>query len=51
MYITDIEEQFIGDTYFPTIQYDKWKQKTILTHQKDEQNPHNFTIKIYEKKY
>ena len=50
MYITHIDESFDGDTFFPVVDYNKWNSKTILIHNKDEKNPHNFKVVVYEKR-
>ena len=41
MYITHIDEVFDGDTFFPDFELNNWNYKEILSHQKDEKNPHN----------
>ncbi len=50
MYITHIETAFDGDTLFPEINQENWSIKQIMSHQKDEKNPHNFNILVYNKK-
>ena len=49
MYITHIDEQFDGDTFFPEINYDSWQSSEFLNHKKDESNPHDFKIMVYNK--
>ena len=49
MYITHIDEQFDGDTFFPEINYSSWKSSEFLNHRKDEINPHDFKIMVYNK--
>ena len=49
MYVTHIEEYFDGDTFFPDVNYDNWKSTEILAHRKDENNPHDFKIMVYDK--
>ena len=44
MYITHIDEVFDGDTFFPDFELNHWNCKEILSHHKDEKNPHNFKI-------
>ena len=50
MYITHIDEVFDGDTFFPDFELNHWNYKEILSHQKDEKNPHNFSVIEYFKK-
>jgi dihydrofolate reductase len=50
MYITHIEQAFDGDTFFPKVDFSQWASVTIMTHIKDEENPHNFKVIQYEKK-
>ncbi len=49
MYVTHIDEYFDGDTFFPEINYDFWKSSEILNHRKDEINPHDFKVTVYDK--
>lgn len=50
LYITEIEHEFDGDTYFPEINKNEWmvvsKEKGI----KDEKNPYDYNFVVYEKK-
>ncbi|MDR4888608.1 dihydrofolate reductase [Fredinandcohnia sp. QZ13] len=49
LYITEIDEEFEGDTYFPAFDKAEWqvisKEKGI----KDEKNPYEYTFLVYEK--
>ena len=49
MYITHIDQYFDGDTFFPEINYESWKSFEIHDHTKDEVNPHDFKIMVYDK--
>ena len=49
MYVTHIDEYFDGDTFFPDVNYDNWKSTEISAHRKDENNPHDFKIMVYDK--
>ncbi|MEH7224390.1 dihydrofolate reductase [Bacillus sp. JJ1566] len=49
LYITEIEEEFEGDTYFPAFDKSLWK---IISEEKgirDEKNPYDYTFLVYEK--
>ena len=50
MYITHIKSTFDGDTYFPKLDFSKWTSSKIMTHKKDEQNPHDFEVVEYNKR-
>ena len=50
MYVTHINESFNGDTYFPDIDFKKWDATHIMSHSKDQENPHDFKVMMYEKK-
>ncbi|MNK57587.1 Dihydrofolate reductase [compost metagenome] len=49
MYITEINHEFEGDTYFPDFRLDEWKVKSKAYIAKGETSPYNLTIKYYEK--
>ena len=49
MYITHIETAFDGDTFFPEINGENWSTDTIMKHAKDDKNPHDFNIVMYNK--
>jgi hypothetical protein len=36
--------------FFPEVDFSQWASVTIMTHIKDEENPHNFKVIQYEKK-
>ncbi|MBD1372699.1 dihydrofolate reductase [Hazenella sp. IB182357] len=48
-YITEIDYDFDGDTYFPNLPGD-WKQVSSTTHKKDEKNKYDCTFYEYEKR-
>ncbi len=49
LYITHIEESFEGDTFFPTINYNKWEGTLLFSHKADTKNPHSFKVMKYQK--
>jgi len=46
LYITQIEGEFDGDTYFPSYDEKNWQQVSCESHLPDKKNnhPHHFTI-------
>lgn len=50
MYITWVHEKFDADTFFPTINFDEWKNVKEDHWEADEKNPHAFTITTYLRK-
>lgn len=50
LYITEIDYEFKGDTYFPIIDQSKWKLISSEQGPKDEKNPYDYYFKIYDKK-
>ena len=49
MYLTHIEDSFDGDTFFPEFDTQNWSTETIMSHLKDETNPHSFEVLAYSK--
>ena len=49
MFITHIEEEFDGDTFFPEFDESVWKSEVVQEFEKDEKNPHSFVVKRYWK--
>ncbi|MCC3357084.1 dihydrofolate reductase [Bacillus sp. REN16] len=49
LYITEIEEEFEGDTYFPAFNKNEWKVISKEKGIKDEKNPYDYTFIVYEK--
>ena len=49
LYITHIDENFAGDTFFPEINYNEWKGDLLFSHVADEKNPHSFRVMKYNK--
>ncbi|GAA0459272.1 dihydrofolate reductase [Alkalibacillus silvisoli] len=50
MYITRIHEEFKGDTYFPNVDWSKWKLVEERRGELDEKNEHEHTFKVYKRK-
>lgn len=50
MYVTKIEEDFEGDTYFPEINEKEWKIVEVENGIKDDKNPYNYKYITYIKK-
>jgi len=49
LYITEIDDVFEGDTYFPDRKETEWKKISIEKGTKDEKNPYDFEFVVYEK--
>jgi len=50
MFISQIEETFEGDAFFPEINLDNWHKEKLFHHAKDEKNEYPFTVYRYYKK-
>ncbi|WP_338447932.1 dihydrofolate reductase [Niallia oryzisoli] len=50
LYITKIEEEFAGDTYFPEFNESNWVLVSQEKGEKDEKNPYDYFFTIYERK-
>ncbi|WP_102349298.1 dihydrofolate reductase [Bacillus sp. Marseille-P3661] len=51
LYITEIEHEFEGDTFFPAIDRTNWQLVSSEKGPKDEKNPYDYYFNIYEKKH
>ncbi len=50
MYITLIVENFVGDTFFPDVDWDDWELVGRNDHPKDQKNPHDYVFLVYDRK-
>ncbi len=50
LYITDIEDVFEGDTFFPEYSKDDWSLVSEEKGIKNEKNPYDYYFRVYEKK-
>ncbi|GJM61953.1 dihydrofolate reductase [Persicobacter diffluens] len=48
VYITEIQESFDADTYFPELT-EEWKEISRERHQADEKNPYDYDFVVFEK--
>ena len=49
MYITQVNEEFEGDTFFPAIDVKKWNKISTVENPSDEKHAHSYSFTIYEK--
>lgn len=49
LYITTVEAEIAGDTYFPRFNLNDWEKLAEYSHRKDEKNTFAWTQRIYEK--
>ncbi|TXH70384.1 MAG: type 3 dihydrofolate reductase [Thiothrix sp.] len=49
MYLTFIEAQLAGDTFFPSFDLQEWHLATEQHYQADHKNPYNYSFTIYER--
>ena len=50
MYLTFIDEEFEGDTFFPEWDKEEWKEVSREEHDKDEKNSYNYVFVEFERK-
>lgn len=50
LYITKINQDFVGDVYFPEINKDEWEPVKVEQGLKDEQNPYDYKYITYIKR-
>lgn len=49
IYLTEVQTEISGDTFFPKLDFNKWKATIIMSHKKDNKNDFDFIIKEYQK--
>jgi len=50
MYLTIIETELEGDTFFPNYKIEEWKEISYEEHEKDAENPHDYVFLVLERK-
>ncbi|MFD1849485.1 dihydrofolate reductase [Oceanobacillus bengalensis] len=50
MYITWIDEEFAGDTYFPSFREEDWVETSSIKGEKDEKNPYDYYFLQFDRK-
>lgn len=50
MYITKIHHEFIGDTFFPEVNDEEWKEVSVKKGLKNDENPYDYYFHVYERK-
>lgn len=50
VYLTQIEETFHADTYFPSLHQEDWELVHNEPHSRDEKNEFDYTFKVYQRK-
>ena len=50
MYVTEIDEEFEGDAFFPEIEKDKWEITETKKGLKDDKNPYDYSYVTYVRK-
>jgi dihydrofolate reductase len=50
MYITEIEENFYGDTFFPEVDWSNWELVSKEKGIKDDKNPYDYYFLVYDRK-
>ncbi len=49
LYLTEIHSTLEGDTFFPELNYDEWKETSRTHHSKDERHLYSFDFVVYDK--
>lgn len=49
LYITEVEADIDGDTFFPSVDKSLFREVSRESHQKNEKNPYNYSFVVYER--
>ncbi len=49
IYLTLIDEDFDGDTFFPELDEQKWREESREDHLADEKNPYDYSFRVLRK--
>jgi dihydrofolate reductase len=49
IYLTLIDAEFVGDSYFPEISAASWSQVSLEICSADDRNPHNYAFMVLER--
>ena len=49
IYLTRIAADFVGDTFFPVINFSDWRLTKYLKHHSDAKNPYDYSFSEYER--
>lgn len=47
MFVTEVDETFEADTFFPFVDSDGWEVEVVLEHEADDKNPYSFRVKRF----
>ena len=49
LYLTLIDKEFKGDTFFPEVEWDEWERVSEENGMRDESNPYKYKFVVYER--
>ncbi len=50
IYLTQVQAAFVGDTWFPLIDWDAWQEKQRVKHEADDKNPYPYEFVLLDRK-
>ncbi len=50
IYLTHIHTEVEGDTFYPELDSDVWKEVSCISYKKDDQNPFDYDFLVYERR-